>query len=239
MRGEIVGRVAALWRFPVKSMAGEPLAAADLGWTGIRGDRQYAFLRHGSLSRFPWFTGRDANGLLLYRAAYRDPADPKLSPIDVTTPEGDTLALDNAELRARLAGEGGMAVDLVRSGRSFFDAMPVSIVTTATHRELDATSGDTVDPRRFRINIVIDSDLREGDWAERMVAFGDDAAAGPRMIVHYPIDRCVMVTIDPDTAIRTPAVLKTVVRDFGNRIGIYASAARPGIIRIGDAVRLG
>ena len=94
MRGEIVGRVAALWRFPVKSMAGEPLEAADLGWTGIRGDRQYAFLRHGSLSRFPWFTGRDANGLLLNHARYRDPEDTKLSTIEVTTPEGDRLSLD-------------------------------------------------------------------------------------------------------------------------------------------------
>jgi uncharacterized protein YcbX len=237
MVGEVIGRVAALWRFPVKSMAGEAMDAVDLGWTGIKGDRQYAFLRHASLSRFPWFTGRDANGMLLYHAAYRDPADPKLSPIDVTTPEGDTLPLEAEELRARLAGEGGMAVDLVRSGRSFFDAMPVSLVTTATHDELDAAGGDAVDPRRFRINVVIESDAREGDWAERMLAFGD-ADEGPRMIVHYPIDRCVMVTIDPDTGIRAPAVLKTVVRDFNNRIGIYASAARTGTIRIGDTVRL-
>jgi uncharacterized protein YcbX len=237
MTDEVIGRVAALWRFPVKSMAGEPMDAVDLGWTGLRGDRQYAFLRHASLSRFPWFTGRDANGMLLYRAAYRDPADPKLSPIDVTTPEGETLPLDAEALRARLGEEGGMAVDLVRSGRSFFDAMPVSLVTTATHDELDAASGDTVDPRRFRINIVIESDGREGDWVERMLAFGD-AADGPRMIVHYPIDRCVMVTIDPDTGVRTPAVLKTVVRDFDNRIGVYASAARTGTIRLGDTVRL-
>jgi uncharacterized protein YcbX len=234
---EVVGRVAALWRFPVKSMAGEPMDAVDLGWTGIRGDRQYAFLRHASLSRFPWFTGRDANGMLLYRASYRDPADPKLSPIDVTTPEGDVLPLDADDLRARLAEEGGMPVDLVRSGRSFFDAMPVSIVTTATHDELDVAGGDAIDPRRFRINIVIESDRREGEWAERMLAVGD-IATGPRLIVHYPIDRCVMVTIDPDTGIRTPAVLKTVVRDFNNRIGIYASAARTGTIRVGDAVRL-
>lgn len=237
MAGEVIGRVAALWRFPVKSMAGEPMEAAELGWAGIRGDRQYAFLRHGSLSRFPWFTGRDANGMLLYRAAYRDPADPKLSPIDVTTPEGETLPIDAEELRERLGEEGGMAVDLVRSGRSFFDAMPVSIVTTATHRELDVACGAAIDPRRFRINVVIDSDGRESDWAERMLAFGD-ADAGPQMIVHYPIDRCVMVTIDPDTATRAPAVLKTVVRDFGNRIGIYASPARIGTIRVGDEVRL-
>jgi uncharacterized protein YcbX len=237
MTGELIGRVAALWRFPVKSMAGEPMDAVDLGWTGIKGDRQYAFLRHASLSRFPWFTGRDANGMLLYRAAYRDPADLKLSPIDVTTPEGDTLPLDAPELRDRLAEEGGMAVDLVRSGRSFFDAMPVSIVTTATHDELDAARGDSVDPRRFRINIVIESEAREGDWAERMLTIGD-ANDGPRLIVHYPIDRCVMVTIDPDTGVRAPAVLKTVVRDFNNRIGIYASAARPGTIRVGDTVRL-
>jgi uncharacterized protein YcbX len=234
---EIVGRVAALWRFPVKSMAGEPLAQVELGWRGIQGDRQYAFLRHGSLSRFPWFTGRDATGLLLYRALYRDPADTKLSPIEVTTPEGELFPLDSAELKARIAEEGGMAVDLVRSGRSFFDAMPVSIVTTATHDALDAESGETIDPRRFRINVVIESDARESDWGERLLAIGE-AADGPRLIVHYPIDRCVMVTIDPDTGVRSPGVLKTVVRRFDNRIGAYASAARCGTVRVGDPVRL-
>jgi len=236
--GEIVGRVAALWRFPVKSMAGEPLAEAELGWRGIQGDRQYAFLRHGSLSRFPWFTGRDANGLLLYRARYRDPGDTKLSTIDVTTPEGEHFSLDAPELKARIDEEGGMAVDLVRSGRSFFDAMPVSIVTTATHDALDAESGASVDPRRFRINVVIDSDVRESEWGERLLAFGDEDDGGPRLIVHEPIERCVMVTIDPDTGVRSPGVLKTVVRGFNNRIGIYASPARCGIIQVGDPVRL-
>jgi uncharacterized protein YcbX len=234
---EIVGRVAALWRFPVKSMAGESLAEAELGWSGFVGDRQYAFLRHGSLSRFPWFTGRDATGLLLYRARYRDPTNTKLSPIDVTTPEGELFPLDAPELQARIAAEGGMAVDLVRSGRSFFDAMPVSVVTTATHDALDAESGEAVDPRRFRINVVVESDVRESEWGERMLAFGE-GEDGPRLIVHYPIDRCVMVTIDPDTGVRSPGVLKTVVRGFNNRIGTYASAARCGTIRVGDPVRL-
>jgi uncharacterized protein YcbX len=235
--GEIVGRVAALWRFPVKSMAGEPLEQAELGWRGFVGDRQYAFLRHGSLSRFPWFTGRDANGLLLYRALYRDPDDTKLSTIEVTTPEGEHFALDAPELKARIAEEGGMAVDLVRSGRSFFDAMPVSIVTTATHDALDAEAGGAVDPRRFRINVVIESEARESDWGERLLAFGEEAG-GPRLIVHEPIDRCVMVTIDPDTGLRSPGVLKTVVRGFNNQIGIYASPARCGTVRVGDPVRL-
>ncbi len=233
---EVIGRVVALWRFPVKSMAGERLTQVELGWRGIKGDRQYGFHFAGSASRFPWFTGRDVSDMVRYRACFRDPADLKGSPIDVTAPDGECFGLDTPELRARLSAGGGAPVALMQCGRGLFDAMPVSLVTTALQAALDEASGAPVDPRRFRINIVIDSDLRGEQWGERLLAFG--AEDGPRLLVQEPIARCVMVTIDPDTATRTPAVLKTVVQRFGNRFGMYASPARTGLIHEGDVVRL-
>lgn len=235
---DIVGRVAALARYPVKSMAGEALDAAELRWRGLHGDRQYGFLHHGSLSRFPWFTGRDLSDLVRYQARYRDPADPRHSPVEVTAPDGETFALDSPALRSRLSEQTGAALDLVQFGRGAFDALPVSIVTTATLAALDTARGGPVDPRRFRINIVIDGDVCEGEWGEKLLAFGD-ADDAPRLLIQEPIERCVMITIDPDTGLREPGLMKTVVRGFDNRIGIYASAARPGTIRVGDAVRLG
>lgn len=234
---EVVGRVAALWRFPVKSMAGERLAQAELGWRGLRGDRQYAFHHVGDHSRFPWFTGRDMSGFVRYRALFRDPTDTGRSPVDVTAPDGATFALDAPELRERLSGEAGAAVELIQSGRGLYDAMPVSVVTTGLHAAVNAACGQPVDPRRFRINIVIDGDRAEEGWGERLLAFGD-GEDGPRLLVQEPIERCVMVTIDPDTGVRAPELMKTVVRGFGNRIGMYASTGRPGTIRTGDAVRL-
>jgi hypothetical protein len=66
---EIIGIVAALARYPVKSMAGEPMAEADLRWNGIHGDRQYSFYRLGDRGRFPWLSARDLPSLVLYRSA--------------------------------------------------------------------------------------------------------------------------------------------------------------------------
>ncbi|MDB5683254.1 MAG: sulfurase [Sphingomonas bacterium] len=232
-----VGRVAGLWRFPVKSMAGEPLDAVALGWRGIAGDRQYGFHHAGSLSRFPWFTARDLSEMVRYRAAFRDPDDPRNAPVEVTTPDGERFRLDAPELKARLAEAAGGPLELMQSGRGVFDYAPVSIVSTATHAALDAARGAHVDPRRFRINIVIDSTMRENAWAERTLAFGE-GEEGPRLSLQEPIERCVVVTIDPDTGVRSPGIMKTVARGFDNRIGIYASAARTGIIRVGDVVRL-
>ena len=226
---DAVGRVVALNRYPVKSMAGEALDEAELRWRGISGDRQYAFLRTGNSSRFPWFTGRDQSDLVCYRARFRDPADPKNSPVEVVAPDGEAFALDAPELHGRF----GEPVELVQLGRGAFDAMPISIVTTATLAALAEARGSDVDVRRFRINLVVESDLREDAWAGRMLAVGECG-----LLAHDPIDRCVMITIDPDTGVRSPGLMKTVVRGFDNRIGLYASPARLGTIRVGDAVSL-
>ena len=92
-----MGEVAALHRYPVKSMAGEALPQADLRWSGIDGDRQYAFVRADDRTRFPWLSARDLSRLVLYRPAFRDPADARRSPLDVTIPDGQGMtALEHA-----------------------------------------------------------------------------------------------------------------------------------------------
>lgn len=72
-----VGRVVALTRFLVKSMAGEPREAVELGWSGIAGDRQYSFYRATDATRFPWLSARDHDRLVLYRPTFSDPDDPR------------------------------------------------------------------------------------------------------------------------------------------------------------------
>lgn len=71
-----VGTVAALYRYPVKSMRGEAMERARLRWTGIDGDRQYAFYRAANASRSPWLTARQLAEMVLYAPRYADPADP-------------------------------------------------------------------------------------------------------------------------------------------------------------------
>lgn len=233
----IVGHVAALHRYPVKSMAGERLPVAEIDWQGIEGDRQYAFVRKANGTRFPWLTARDVPAMLLHRATFADAARPKTSAVLIETPDGAVLSLHDTLLHEHLESAAGEPIGLIQVARGIYDAMPISIVTTATHAQVETAHGSVLDPRRFRANVMIQSELPECDWQGLRLAFGNDTD-GAMVQMTAPIPRCVLITIDPDTGAREPRVLRTVAQQFGNAYGVYASPARPGLIRAGDPVRL-
>src|SRR6476646_828279 len=130
------GTVAALYRYPVKSLAGEELAETPLWWPGLDGDRRWAFVRSGSLSSFPWLTGRDVPAMIRYAPYFVDPADPVDSPIRVRTAAGADLALDGPELARELAAQHGAPVQLLHLGTGTFDSIGVSLLSAATLAEL-------------------------------------------------------------------------------------------------------
>ena len=231
----IVGRVVELARFPVKSMAGERPIAVEVDWQGIEGDRQFAFYRTGDPGRFPWLSGRDVPELLLHRARFRDPKNPRRSPVEVTTPDGAVLPLADPRLLAGLAARGGVPLALLQLGRGTFDSMPLSVVSTATHAALDAAHGRVLDRARFRTNILIESAAPEAEWRGCRLGFGAGAA---ELLVADTIPRCAIITVDPESGARDPAAMRTVAQVFGNRIGVYAAPAKPGGIRVGDPVFL-
>lgn len=230
----IVGHVSVLHRFPSKSMAGEELSSVEVDWQGIEGDRQYGFVRTANATRFPWLTARQVPDLVLHHADFTDPRTPEKSVVTVKMPDGSAVPLDDPTLRARLERAAGEPIRQV--ARGIYDSMPISIQTTAGHALVEAAHGAPLDFRRFRTNIVIDSTLPESDLHGLRLAFGD-AEDGAVVQMADLIPRCVMTTIDPDTAAREPSVLRTIAQFFGNRYGIYASPARPGLMRIGDPVR--
>lgn len=234
--GRILGKVIEINRYPVKSLAGETMARAELAWQGIEGDRQYGFYFADDGSRFPWATGRDLSRLVTLPARYRDPNRPKTASVDLHPPGEAPIPLDDPAFIERLAMETGRPVGLIRLGRGAYDAMPVSVITTASLAEIDRVHGTPLDRRRFRINIIVESDERESDWRGRRIAFDGGATA---LQVAAPIQRCVMTTIDPDTGQRDPSVMRTIARHFGNCVGVYSSTAAPGSISVGDMVELG
>ncbi len=238
--GRLVGEVAEIWRFPVKSMQGERLDTATLHWTGLTGDRQFAFVRSADRSRFPWLTGRVLPELLLYRAVYADPADPRDSPAVVTTPEGDPFDIWDASLADGLSRAAGETVHAMRIGRGAFDQHPVSVVTTATLRRVSDRFGMPVDPRRFRINIVVETTPDappETGWTGGTLTFGGGSDR-PSLRIDEPAERCVMVTIDPDSARRDARVMRVVAQDFANQVGLYCAPARLGTLAVGNPVFL-
>jgi uncharacterized protein YcbX len=236
-----LGTIAAINRYPVKSMAGERLESASLRWTGVDGDRQYAFVRTGETGRFPWLTGREVPEMVTWRARYADPADPRRSPLHVDTGDGFSGPIGDRALLERLTSAAGEEVRLLQIGRGAHDSMPVSVIATATAELLAERTGTSLDLRRFRANIVIATPpgeaWRETRWTGGTLVFGDGPNAG-RLHANVAIDRCVMVTLDPDSAAREPAILRCVVQDFANEIGIRCTIAAPGMIAVGDRVRL-
>jgi len=225
-----VGRVVGLWRYPVKSMAGEHLAACDVSWHGLAGDRRWAFIRDGlARSDFPWLTMRERPDMGQYRPSLRDPSRPDASPMTVRTPAGAELDVADASLAAEL----GAGVRVMKQRRGVFDTMALSLITTQSVAGLGALLDGELDVRRFRPNVLIEAagDFPEDAWVGCVLRIGE-----LRMRVDKRDQRCVMVNIDPVTTERDPAVLRAIARERESCLGVYGSTVEPGRLAIGDRV---
>lgn len=230
----VVGRVAALWRYPVKSMRAEALDEVEVSWNGLVGDRRWAFVRNGTeRSGFPWLTLRERPDLSHYRPTFVGPDRPNASRTLVRTPTG--AEFDVAD--PALASELGDGVRVIKQDRGVFDTMPLSLITTQTVAGLGGLVGSELDALRFRPNLLVEA---AGD-----VAFPEDAwvgcvlrVGGLEMRVDARDQRCVVVNVDPATANRDPAVLRAIAQDRNACVGVYGSTVQPGRVAVGDPVSL-
>jgi len=255
-----LGRISALFRHPVKSMAGESLDVARLGWHGIEGDRRFAFRRLTDQSGFPWLTASKLPELLLYKPFRLDSnansKNGELLPTHVRTPDGREYELRSDELRKEISSRHGNDVELMNLKSGIFDESPISVISLGTVHSVARESGrgvDLCDLRRFRPNIVIETNspepFEEDGWVGRTLMFGmfgeGNSGAAPVAVPMAAIgitmkdERCVMVNFDPDTAERDSEVMKTVVRLNGNYAGVYGTVVRAGELRVGQVVTLG
>jgi uncharacterized protein len=229
-----VGSVAALWRYPVKSMAGEALEHAEVSWQGVPGDRRWAFIRKGMVaSGFPWLTIRERADLWRYRPSFVEPDQPDKSRTIVVTPGGAELDVDAPELAAEL----GDGVGVIRNARGFFDTLPLSVLTTQSVAALSSLVGTDLDARRFRPNLLIDGasaePFLEDAWVGRVLGIG-----GLRVRIDKRDQRCVMVNVDPVTTRRSPEVLRAIAREREACLGVYGSTVQPGRVAVGDPVTI-
>jgi uncharacterized protein YcbX len=227
-----VGCVAALWRYPVKSMAAEVLEHAEVSWHGVPGDRRWAFIRKGKvMSGFPWLTIRERPDLWRYRPSFVQPEQPDKSRTIVVTPSGSELDV----VAPALAAELGDGVRVIRSERGLFDTLPLSVLTTQTVAALSTLVGTALDARRFRPNLLIDSataePFREDAWVGRVLRIG-----ALRLRIDKRDQRCVTVNVDPVTTRRSPAILRTIARERDACLGVYGSTVQPGRVAVGDPV---
>ena len=253
-----VGVVESLWRYPVKSMRGEELREAFLGFGGVYGDRVYAFRSPAAPKGFPYLTAREQERMLLFRPAYRhaermaappnlpeaeamapgvtpvypDPDDLALA---VETPSGEVLEIGDPRLVGLLAGGGEHAgATLHRSDRAMTDCRPVSLLSVQTARHLGGEVGSEVDKRRFRANVYLDLGGAGGFAEDAFVGRTIRIGAKALVAVTDRDPRCKMVTLDPDTAERSPEVLRAINRAHGNKAGVYGAVLVEGMVRPGD-----
>ncbi len=236
-----VGTVHALNRFPVKSMRGQSIDETHVYWYGFDGDRRYAFVRGDIVSSFPWLTGRNVPQIVQYAPQFVNTADVNNSAVEVKTPNGRILPITSPELKAELAEAYGKDVNLIQIGRGTFDAQQLSVMSLATVTALEQMMGMDVGSGRFRQNILIETEnnyaYEEEEWVDSILTFGNRADSA-RIRLNRRIQRCAMITIDPETAEKDPSILKTVAQQRDNCVGVYASAEKPGTIRVGDPIFL-
>jgi len=236
-----IGQVEAIFRYPVKSMAGERLEVANLGWHGLEGDRRLAFWRLQDQSGFPWLTATKLSELVRYIPQRRaDRRDGDL-PTHVLTPEGDELPVFGEELAAEVGCRCGAPVQMMRLRHGIFDDANMSVIASDTVREIGRLAGLNLDVRRFRPNVVVrllrSEPFQEDEWVGAGLSFGE-ADDAPGIAVTMRDLRCSMVNLDPDSARPAPEVMKAIVRANENNAGIYGTVTRIGRVAVGQTVFL-
>ena len=208
--------VAELWRYPVKSMAGERLRKVNITPLGLDGDR----IVHVENARGRVVTARTHPKLLGHRAVL----DAQGEPLVDSRPWTDPSVTADIE---HIAGGGARLV--LDDGAARFDILPLLVATDG------AIAAFGYNGRRLRPNLVIGGvqGLAERTWEGKSLRIGDVLIALADLR-----GRCVMTTYDPDTLAQDPRVLQSIVRRFDGRLALNAAVVRAGHVREGDRVEL-
>ena len=258
-----IGIVESLWRYPIKSMRGEAMDELFMGFSGIYGDRCFAFKNSAARKGFPYLNATAQEQMLRYQPQFRNPeraakppnlfqamsispgvnpanAEPDDLILDVVTPSGAVIAADDPALLEMLCeglrGENQLA--LVSSDRALTDCRPVSLISLQTVRQVESEVGVAIDKRRFRANIYVDlatdSGFSEDELVGRKLRVGSTAL----VMVLERDPRCKMISLDPETGEHNPQVLRHVVQAHDNYAGVYCAVLIEGILTKGDTIEL-
>jgi MOSC domain-containing protein len=236
-----IGHVDAIFRYPVKSMAGERLEVGNLGWHGLDGDRRLAFRRTDDRSGMPWLTASKLPDLLRFAPHRRQDGVQGDLPTHIRTPDGEEMPVFGEELATEVARRYGAPVQMMQLRHGVFDEACISMIALDTVYEIGRLAGRNLDVRRFRPNVVVrllrPVPFQEDEWLAGVLSFGEGENA-PAIAVTMRDERCSMVNLDPDSASPAPEVMKAIARTNQNNAGIYGAVTRIGQLAVGQAIFL-
>ena len=206
----LVGTIARLWRYPVKSLAAEALNQTTIEADGLSGDRRRALIG-------------DDPGHARSGKPFRGKEHPLLH------------TLTSAPAAAQIGASAGVALRVV-CGERYFDAQPVSLLFDIWLRDVETLVGRPLDPLRYRPNIFVLAHERFTTREHELVGATLDAGNATLRVV-ATIGRCVTTTYDVATGHSDPTVLREVAQRRRNTVGVYCVVDRPGTLTIGDPLR--
>ncbi len=240
MRIEI-GHVEAIFRYPVKSMGGERLEAANLGWHGLEGDRRLAFRRVDDRSGMPWLTASRLPDLLLFTPQRCKGGAQEDLFTHIRTPDGEGMPVFGEDLAKEVGRRYGFPVEMMQLNHGIFDEASISVIASDTVLEIGRLAGRNLDVRRFRPSIVVrllrSLPFQVDAWWGGVISFGDGPEAAAVTVTTRDV-RCSMVNLDPDSASPAPEVLKAVVSAHQNNAGVYGTVTRTGRLAVGQTIFL-
>lgn len=236
-----IGHIQAIYRYPVKSMAGEALKHTSIGWHGLEGDRRFAVRRLTEQNGFPWLTASKLPSLILYKPIRQEASQDSVLPTHVITPEGKVFGIRSDELHNDIAQRYGAEVQLMQLNQGIFDEAAISLISLATSQKITDDTGNPPDIRRFRPNIVIDTHqtepFTEDQWVGKTIIFGNREDNSAIHVTNRD-QRCMMINLHPDTAQQDPNLLKTAVQLNQNCAGVYGTVIRLGALEVGQPIYL-
>ncbi|WP_312094505.1 MOSC domain-containing protein [Niallia sp.] len=236
-----IGNIQKIMRYPVKSFTGENVLKAQIMSYGIYGDRSHAFVdktnkdKHLTITQFP--------EMVTYKAQFLGEESLDAFPkIKVSASDGAQYNWEDQALRKRLEKETNRTLETITYSTTHvpFPAIEVDnilIISTKALSELSSSYGEPIDERRFRGNIVYDlqdSGIKEQDLIGKRLKVGLEVIIE---ITKY-CERCVIITVDPNTGKRQPKLLKQIVKERNNQFGFYARVIQTGTIYVGDQITI-
>jgi uncharacterized protein YcbX len=218
--------VTEIWRYPVKSMAGERLESCAVTDVGLEGDRRWAFIDRSPDRTGKWFNIKQHAALMTYHARLVE------GKLDLVAPDGKRIALDS-ELVRKFETDAERPIQLRELPGANFDEAHILIVNLASLEAFALEAGMPIDHRRFRANLYVkglepEEELR---WLGRVISAGT-----AELEVVDRCERCKVITMDPDTTEATPELLRVLVERHDERMGMYCRVVTPGRVAVGDFV---